>query len=331
MLQNKYLVLFLFLFFSCKKNTPVIIPNGNPTDSTANTGQYYEYSITPSVTNTAINTFNNDHYVNLDTRTTLKNKLFIFLPGTTGFPSAYKLIVKEAASLGYHAIGLMYPNSVDLYTASQNNPDNNEFGKCRQEIFDGSNQTASITITPDNSIKSRLQKLLVYLSSQYPQQNWQQFLNNGNINWSQCVVAGHSQGGGHALYISKQVLVDRAVVFSSIDWNAALAQSANWIGVAGATPNSKIYSINGINDEIFSYSNVQTQMIDLGLAGPFVSIDNTNPPYSNAHTLITTATPAFSLLFPNHNITSLDQYVPKDNSGGVNAVFKNAWDYLLTH
>lgn len=320
--------IFITVITSCKKTTPV---NSGGNNNGTPTAQFFEYLITPSTTNTSISSYNNDHYVCIDTRLSLKNKLFVFLPGTTGFPSAYKLIVKKAASLGYHAIGLMYPNSTDIYTAASNSADNNEFGRCRQEIFDGSNQTNGVSVDTNNCIKSRLYKLLYYLQQQHPDQNWGQYLLNGSINWSKIVISGHSQGGGHAFYIAKQVGVDKAISFSSIDWNSSIGASANWVTTTGATPISKFYSFNGTNDEIFNYTNVQTQLADMNMIGPAVSIDMNAAPYNNSHTLTTSTSPAFSIIFPNHNLTVLDQYVPKSSNGAVAATFTNAWEYLLNN
>jgi len=318
--------ILILLFFSCKKNNTTEVVNPMPSD----TAKLFEYIITPSNTNPNILTFNNPHEVFIDTRTTLKNKLFLFLPGTTGTPYYYKLILKKAASLGFHAIGLMYPNGSDLYTSSSTSSSLDEFGKCRQEIFDGSDQTTGINVDVDNSIKSRLIHLLSLLDAQYPKQGWSQFLINNDISWINCIIAGHSQGGGHAFFIAKQQQVDRAISFSSIDWNSSLSRSASWVTQAGATPINKFYSFNGIKDQIFSYANVQTQLVQMGIQGPAISIDNNTPPYNNSHTLTTNATAAVSVLFPDHNITSLDSYVPKDFSGNAIPSFDNAWEYLLT-
>lgn len=340
-----YFSFILLLFLSCKKSTPSDVNNNNNNSnnsidsSNSNTNnnnntpvpQLFEYSISPSVTNAAITTYNNAHFILLDTRTVLKNKLFVFLPGTTGYPGAYKSIVQKAASLGYHSIGLMYPNGPDLYTAAANNPDNTAFGKCRQEIFDGSDQTSGVTVSPDNCIKNRLYNLLVYLQQQHPDQNWQQYFSNGNIDWSKIVIAGHSQGGGHAFYIAKKVMVSKAISFSSIDWNSALGRSADWINEPGATPISSYYSFNGVNDEIFAYANVQTQLASLGLTGPAINIDQSASPYLGSHTLTTAATAALSIIYPGHNVTCLDLHVPRTSSGEVIPTFMSAWEYLLNN
>ena len=330
--MNKYIVIAFIFLASCKKNNDVTTNGGNPTDSSGSVGQFYEYNILPSTTNSSIVLFNSAHEVCLDTRTTLKNKLFVFLPGTTGYPATYKLIVKQAASQGYHAIGLMYPNDASIYTASNNDTTNTLFEKCRQEIFDGTDQTSGVSVDTNNCIKNRLYKLLVYLQSTYPTQNWSQYILNGQINWSKIVVAGHSQGGGHAFFIAKKVAVDKAISFSSIDWNSALNRSAAWVTQVGATPINKFYSFNGTNDEIFNYANVQTQLADMGIIGSPVSIDITSSPYSSTHRITTSTTPALSIApFPNHNLTCLDMSVPKSSSGTVTTAFINAWNYLFNN
>ncbi|MFM7216502.1 MAG: BPSS1187 family protein, partial [Bacteroidota bacterium] len=324
--MKKFLLFFLisFVLLSCERSD--VSPSVDPVKMER--GALYEYLIAPSATNPSILLFNNNHYVTIDTRTTLRNKLFVFLPGTGGSPEFYKLIVKKAASLGYHAIGLMYPNSSDMYSWSASNPDNSQFGKCRQEIFDGTNQTFGVTVDANNCIRGRLVKLVQYMAARYPGLNYQQFLNGNDVVWSNCVVAGHSQGGGHAFYIAKQVAVTKAVAFASIDWNTLLGRSADWVTAAGVTPVSKFYSINSTRDEVFSYTNVQTQLADMGLTGTATSIDNNSSPYGGTHKLITTANPAISLVVPNHNLTCLDGYVPKTSTGSVTTAFANAWTYL---
>lgn len=331
----KKIICFIFIsivFAGCEKNAveEISINNAGELNSPV-PGMFYKYLIQPSLTNPAITNFNSKHYVCVDTRTTLKNKLFVFFPGTSGTPENYKLLIEKAALLGYHSIGLMYPNSSDIYIASGNNPDNTQFRKCRQEKFDGTNQTFGVNVNSDNCIKNRLYKLLVYLQQQYPNLNFGQFINGNEVYWSKCTLAGHSQGGGHAFYIAKKVGVEKTISFSSIDWNSWLGRSADWVSQPSVTPISKFYSFNSTKDQVFSYANVQTQLNDMGLQGSATSIDNTTVPYSGTRRLTTSATAAFFIPVPDHSITCLDGFVPKDASGNVAPAFNNAWSYLITY
>jgi hypothetical protein len=315
-----FFALALIVLASCNKKDP--FPSQGP-------GQLFEYKVLPSATSAAINTFNSEHFIYLDTRSTAKNKLFVFLPGTSGSPAFYTLILKKAAALGYHSIGLMYPNGSDLYVAAATNADNSAFGKGRKEIFEGTDQITGVNVNADNCIKTRLIKLLQYMQLQHPNDNWQQFLSGNDINWGKVIVAGHSQGGGHAFYIAHEVAVDRAISFGSIDWNTLLNTSAAWVSQPGATAVNKLYSFNHPLDEIFSYANVQTQLTAMNLPGAAVDIDVAATPYNSSHRLITSATPAITIIVPHHNITCLDQYIPKTSSGDVTPGMVKCWDYLL--
>ena len=48
-------------------------------------------------------------------------KLFVFLPGTGGVPTSNQLLLSTAADLGYHVIGLSYPNSTAVGTRCRDN------------------------------------------------------------------------------------------------------------------------------------------------------------------------------------------------------------------
>jgi hypothetical protein len=149
------------------------------------------------------------------------------------------------------------------------------------------------------------------------------------VAWNKVTISGHSQGGGHAWYISKIALVDRAISFSSMDWNGLLNKSAGWISQPGITPVSKVYTFNSPKDQIFAYNNLQTQLADFGLAGPAVNVDSVAAPYNNSHILITRDNPAITVFVPDHNLTCLDLYVPRTGSGVIKSEFIRAWEYLI--
>lgn len=323
------MIFFVLVLSGCKKNGVLVPVGGSGAGGNPTPGQMYQYQVTPSTTNAVIVNFNNPHFVYLDTRVTSKNKLFVFLPGTSASPSNYQLLLTAAAGMGFHSLGLMYPNNSDLYTVAAASPDLTLFGKGRKEIFDGTDQVGGISVDNDNCIRTRLVKLLQYMNTTYPTQNWGQFLNGStDVQWGNVVIAGHSQGGGHALFISKQVLTDRAISFASIDWNNLLNTSAAWVSMPGATPLGKMYSINHTGDEIFNYTNVQAQMAVMGLTGPAVNIDIAVPPYSNSKTL-TSSLNSILPFFPKHSMTCVDLYMPRTPTGDVIDSYVKAWEYLF--
>jgi len=141
--------------------------------------QLVQYQILPSATDVNINTFTNTdqkHIVFLNNSVSKKNQLFIFLPGTGGNPSNIQRIDSLAANLGYHSIGLMYPNEPAIGSLCASNSDIDCYTKTRMEVIDGTDRTTLITVDRANSIENRIIKLLHYLQLQNPAENWSQFL-----------------------------------------------------------------------------------------------------------------------------------------------------------
>jgi pimeloyl-ACP methyl ester carboxylesterase len=159
-----------------------------------------------------------------------KSLLYLFLPATGTNPTSYSMVQQAAVDLGYHVIGLAYPN-VDTVVGKCNvlwdpkNPNNmdnyNARQSCylnvRQQTIGGVEQDTTYTVVSStDTINNRLTKLLVYLADNYPDEGWGGFLDDtGSPAWSRIVVAGHSQGGGNAALIGKLHLVARVVMISS--------------------------------------------------------------------------------------------------------------------
>src|SRR6185436_7988323 len=123
-----------------------------------------------------------------------RHRLFIFLPGTGVDPSLYQMVQTEAARLGYHVIGLMYPNANAIAAICLPLPDPETcYEGVRLQILTGSPQTGLVDVNRANSIENRLVKLLHYLALRYPREGWAQFLEGGAPIWSHIVVGGHSQ------------------------------------------------------------------------------------------------------------------------------------------
>src|SRR5207248_6273506 len=112
-----------------------------------------------------------------------RGKLFLFLPGTGGAPAGYTDVLKVAANLGFHSIGLMYDNAITMHSVCADSPDPDAYQKARLAIILGGTNDF-ITVSATDSITNRLVKLLRYLTNAAPSQNWTQFLaSDGNPNW----------------------------------------------------------------------------------------------------------------------------------------------------
>jgi hypothetical protein len=271
-------------------------------NSIAGTAQLRTYPILPSLTDRAIGTYTStgdEHYVYLDDLVKKLNKLFVFLPGTNGRGKNAKFVVPFAASLGYHAISLTYSSDLALAMICKNNNDSNCFSKGRQEIVFGDDVSDAWHVDKANSIVNRLQKLLLYLATVYPKDNWKQFLTAANeINWEKICLAGQSQGGGHAAFIAQQKKLDRVILFASPkDYSTTFHQPAQWLYQKSITPLNRyfgfVHTADGTNGCTWTEQKEIFTIMGFDMFGGWINVDETLPPYQHTHTLTSTKAQGF--------------------------------------
>jgi len=291
-------------------------------------GQTTVKRIRPGDTNSLIATFNADsHYVYLNTTVAAKNVLVVHLPGSFGEPKRSTLFGTLAADLGFHSIGLMYPNAPTVASFCANTSDLLCYENVRREIVEGIDYSSSISIGANEGILSRLNKLLIYLHANFPTENWGQYLDaNNNLVYNKLIFSGHSQGGGHAALIAKFYPIKRALCFSSPkDWSNYYNRPPGWLSPAAwqTTPES-IYCFNHVLDEHTRQLEIWDSLGVDNYGAP-VNVDVNASPYSTTRQLTTTyAVP----IGDEHSSTIQDNKTPK--VAGV-PVFLPVWTYMLTN
>lgn len=294
-------------------------------------GQMIEHIIQPSQTDTGITGNNVDHHCYLNTIRVPENKLLIFFPGTNAKPWDYRLFQKTAADQGYHVIGLSYENlksiNINVCPATQ---DSTCHARARKEVWFGEDSHDSLNIDYPNSVLNRIQKLLKFLSTEFPSENWDQYLINDTlVKWERVVLSGHSQGAGNATFGSKYFKVDRVIMFSWIDWMWP-GKNPDWISAPGLTPDSSYYGFIHTGDASI-FSGIPVTWNNLGMLhyGPITSTDTAQPPYHHTHSLITSmpidTTPTQTNY---HNSTAVDWVTPINAVTGI-PVLRQVWEYLL--
>jgi hypothetical protein len=286
-----------------------------------------EHIVKPSTADPLSGAPDNNHFIYINQTVIQKSKLFIFFPGTGAVPFHYREILKHAANLGYHSIGLTYPNSVAINQICLATTDTTCHSRARLEVFDGIDRHNDINVDVNNCIERRTLKLLEYLNTTYPTENWGQYYTGNQIQWDKIIVSGHSQGGGHAGIISKIKQVERVAMFAAMDWITLLNRNADWITWSGPTSADRYFGFTHQNDEAVSFNKIQTTWNNYGMNsfGSLVLVDTSAIPYNNSPKLFTLLTPANDTT-KFHGSVVADAYTPT-NSGIP--VFAPVWTYMI--
>lgn len=285
------------------------------------------YGVLPQDTDSDIRQFNQSHRVFLDAAVAPRGQLLVFLPGTGATTADQDEFGRLSARLGYHVAYLMYPNDVAA-AVCQDDEDPRTFEKFRREIIAGSDLDPRVTVDRANSIENRLEKLIQWLAANDASEGWGQYLAENNLVWSKVVLAGHSQGGGHAQLMAKDHSVARVVVFGSPkDYNAQHGGPAPWY-VGGATPPGRMFAfVHEQDTQAISYAQQLENLKASGLTS-IADTDKRVPPYDHAHVLTTNQ--------PGREINSalahlglvFDFTLPRGSDGGL--LYEPVWTYMLT-
>ncbi len=305
--------------------------NGSSAPATPPAPKSVERQIAPKATDPEIDVNLEPHIViNPDPSVAAKGRLFVFLPGTGALPSQYRLILRTGAARGYHAIGLNYPNADAVGVLCAGGEDADCSWNVRREIITGADAGPLVDVNHANSIENRLRMALAYMQAHYPSEGWGTYLVDGAVEWSRVVVAGHSQGGGHAAAIAKLHAVYRAVYFASpADWDLARNEPPPWLSQSGATEASRQYGFTHVRDATVPLAHLAETWPALGLhafGDPF-SVDNAVAPYGNSHQLTTDAVPhQTGGPLPYHAAPVFDAATPL--TGGGAPLYTSVWIHL---
>ena len=146
-------------------------------------------------------------------------KLVIFITGTGALPDRYASLYDVIAGLGHHILVPVYANEDSVNGNCKMAADEAAcLGATRLEIIEGNGEmdhSDIVDVSPDDALETRLDRLLAYMVENHGEERWAQFQKDGGVDWSKVIVSGHSQGGGHAVYLAKRHEVARVVNLSS--------------------------------------------------------------------------------------------------------------------
>ncbi len=266
---------------------------------------------------------NHQIYINPDC--IQKEKLVIHLVGSFDNPANTSYFPTLAANNGFKAINLKYPNNIAAVSTCADSEDAGCFEAYREEIIFGIDSHSELEVDENNCIINRIEKLLSHLDANFPAENWGDFLStSGDINWSNIIVSGHSQGGGHAAFLAKGFELNRALMFAAPnDYSDFFSAPANWVSAPGMTANSNYFAFGNLFDNVVDFDK-QFQIwedMNLLMETDSTDVDNAFCNYNNSNVLYT-----LSSFSSNHSNMIIDAATPL--AAGI-PVFTPVWEYML--
>lgn len=269
--------------------------------------------IDPPQTDAAIESVHGPHLALSDPDVPSNHRLLLYFVGTGAHAEGSLAVARAFAGLGYHVIALDYENSV-VAASCVHSSDSACFDAYRAAIVSGTPGSDKIHVDFSNSILNRFDKLLAYLAKEDAAGGWDEFFTDGKPAWSRVVLAGHSQGSGHAAYIAKLYSVDKVLMFSGPqDYLSDLDQPAPWESRPSATPPSRFYAFLNLNDPFNERHQLASCEVLMHLSRPQPLLVEPGQTISGTHQILVTDTD------PKHAHNST-----------VSPQFENVWEYLGT-
>ena len=289
-------------------------------------------AVSPAETDPAIRSALFDHYAVINPWAARRGVLFLFFPGTMSRAMNYKMLCETAADRGFHAISLQYVNDVSVNNKCAKSRNLECYENVRREVLFGADFSPHVNVSRPNSAENRLVKLLRYLADQYPHDGWEQYLTAGDVpRWSRILVAGHSQGGGHAALLGKYYSTAGVVMFASMDYSFMYDKAGAWIDKRSNTRIEKFFAVAHTKDETMPITAMRKYWNAFGFRNiaPVINIDDIGFPYANSNTLITSIKPAKPSKDNSayHNLLCMDADTPLMKDG--KPVLYDLWVYLL--
>jgi hypothetical protein len=280
--------------------------------------------VLPLATDATLTGWRDPHVVAYPTAPASTAHLWVFFGGSYGRPQRQTALIEHIASLGHWAINLRYPNDWTIGRLSRRSNAAHVHESLRLQILDGRDRAGLINFPRQDCIFNRLHKLLVWLKGRQPGKGWDQFLSSDLPRWDRIAAAGHSQGGGHAAILGKNIQIERVVMLSAPADCVESEGPAPWLSRPGATNSDNYYGFAHLQDPAIERILAGWQAIGMGKQGAPVRIEQNQPPYENSHQLVTDVAVDEGSA---HGSPAVDRHIPTNHDG--THLFQPVWTQLF--
>ncbi|HEX7754583.1 MAG TPA: hypothetical protein VF421_04520 [Niabella sp.] len=241
-----------------------------------------------------------------------RHQLLFMIEGTGATATGCRTFDSCFAEMGYHVISIDYMNNV-ITTTCSNSTDSSCFDGYRQEIVFGTPVSPLVEVDSANSIVNRFTQLLRHLAATDKAGGWDAFLQGAMPKWEHIIVAGHSQGAGHAAYLGKAFRLAGVLMLSGPqDYLKDFNAPAPWQFRKGLTPAARQYAFLHVKDPF----NYQFQVADVA------AVTGLNP---SDTTMVQPGTPVHS----ERHIFVNDMGTKDYHGSTLNTAFVQVWRHIM--
>ncbi len=292
-------------------------------------GDVVDTQVDPSAANPQARIVRGPHVASFDPKRASQHRLVVFLNGAAVEPSQSAYFNDALASHGYHVISLDYQNRM-LTSTLRDSPDGEASSRYHQAVVFGGRINDNLMVNPQDAIEARLADLLQFLAHTAPEDGWREFASKKSVIWSKVVLAGHSQGAGHAAYLAHFRPVSKVLLLAGPqDDLTKLGEPAPWLSGPSKTPRNRFRVLLHRRDEFDVAAQLAACRALIGSAAdrPISFLDD--PPTTVQAPAILVSERPIDGSTP--TAPQASSTVPVAHNSLLRPSYESTWLYLLSH
>lgn len=277
------------------------------------------------------------HYYCTPTTTAAWNgQLVIYIVGAREDPGLAHAFAERACTRGYAAVAPAYRNERAIRDLCEDDADC--YGAVRREIVYGDDVDDHLRVDPSDGMLHRIDTIADRLATTVPAV-WEPIRDQlRRRDLSRVVVAGFSQGSGHALVLARDFEVGRVVLMSGVldrvrsstATHGPVTWLAGWAASHPKTPGTRMFTINHADDPFTQPAELAANYAQLGVPDATCEVTE-EPPSGECHRFVI-HTAACTNRIDGHVTPSVASFGTPTAPCALQGPLRHlgpTWDYLL--
>ena len=273
------------------------------------------------------------YYCTPTTAADWNGQLVIYIAGAREDPGLAHAFAERACTRGFAAIAPAYKNDRAVRDLCEDNPDC--YGAVRHEIVFGDDAAPELRMDPGNGLVHRIDTIADRLAATSPAV-WTPLRDRlRRRDFSQVIIAGFSQGSGHALLLAHDFAVSRVIMLSGVldrvrsgtTSHGPVTWLATWATTNPKTPGTRMFAVNHAADPFTQPAELAANYAALGVPDATCEVTE-EPPSGECHRFVVKTSPCARRI-DGHVVPSVASFGAECELSGGDRHMGPTWDYLL--